>query len=545
VDCIISCSSSWVLHQGAIYNKGSMKHSISEWKSLTINLLSLGWPNVITYLVGLSLPVCSSLMVGHLGDPAYMGAASLAVMLANATGFSVGLGMAMGLDTLCSQAFGAKQYKLVGLYCQRAALILTLLCFPIALVWLQAEKVLKLMGVEDEIAAMSLKYIMCLIPGMWPNLMFEIIKRYLQCQRITWPPTVTVMIVAAVHLVISYLFVMRLDFGFLGAAYATSISNWLLFIVSLSIVRIRSFVLKRRKRANSYLELELEDKGSSILQNSTEIEDGDYDTWPSMWSLDIVRGWPGYLKYGAPAAASLFIEWGSFEVNAAISANLGSIPLAAHSVVVQTAGLWYTPPLGIAISASALVGNMLGANEPEIARMYTVIALVLEAMWGFINGGIGMIYRNQLGRMFTTNEDVIRLTASMISILWLYGFLDALKCVGGALLRGCGRPAITLYGNILACLVVGYPVAFLLTFKFNMGLHGVWLGMSSAWFVASCGYIYVILRTKWQVEADKVTARNKQDAEMNYDKSGDVAIDEKKGDSLAQVYISVSAMGGQ
>lgn len=40
----------------------------------------------------------------------------------------------MGLDTLCSQAYGARKYKLVGLHCQRAMVILTLVCFPVAVV---------------------------------------------------------------------------------------------------------------------------------------------------------------------------------------------------------------------------------------------------------------------------------------------------------------------------------------------------------------------------------------------------------------------------
>ena len=38
----------------------------------------------------------------------------------------------MALDTLCSQAFGAKKYRLVGLHCQRAMVILTIMCIPVS-----------------------------------------------------------------------------------------------------------------------------------------------------------------------------------------------------------------------------------------------------------------------------------------------------------------------------------------------------------------------------------------------------------------------------
>lgn len=40
-------------------------------------------------------------------------------------------------------------------------------------------------------------------------------------------------------------------------------------------------------------------------------------------------------------------------------------------------------------------------------------------------------------------------------------------------LRGCGRPTITVWGNILACLIVGYPIGLTLVFVFNFGLAGV------------------------------------------------------------------------
>ncbi len=66
-----------------------------------------------------------------------MSAATLGNMISNAFGFAIGGGFGMALDPLCSQAYGAKQYRLVGLYCQRAMVILSLLAIPIALIWLQ------------------------------------------------------------------------------------------------------------------------------------------------------------------------------------------------------------------------------------------------------------------------------------------------------------------------------------------------------------------------------------------------------------------------
>lgn len=61
---------------------------------------------------------------------------------------SIGVGITQALDTFCTQAFGAKQYKLVGLHCQRAMAISTVACVPIIIIWCFTEPILNLVGVE-------------------------------------------------------------------------------------------------------------------------------------------------------------------------------------------------------------------------------------------------------------------------------------------------------------------------------------------------------------------------------------------------------------
>lgn len=62
---------------------------------------------------------------------------------------------------------------------------------------------------------------------------------------------------------------------------------------------------------------------------------------------------------GIATALSLVIEWGSFEVNAAIASRLGEVPLAAHAIMCNSASVWYSFPLGVASASTALVGSIL------------------------------------------------------------------------------------------------------------------------------------------------------------------------------------------
>ncbi|KAK2635319.1 hypothetical protein Ddye_030111 [Dipteronia dyeriana] len=61
------------------------------------------------------LQVISIMFVGHLGELALSGA-SMASSFASVTGFSVLLGMGSALETLCGQAYGAKQYHMLGVH---------------------------------------------------------------------------------------------------------------------------------------------------------------------------------------------------------------------------------------------------------------------------------------------------------------------------------------------------------------------------------------------------------------------------------------------
>lgn len=46
-----------------------------------------------------------------------------------------------------------------------------------------------------------------------------------------------------------------------------------------------------------------------------------------------------------------------------------------------------------------------------------------------------------------------------------------------------------------------------LTFKFNMELFGLWIGLATALLVGSIISVYIVLRTDWDHEIERVQAR--------------------------------------
>ncbi|KAL6640346.1 hypothetical protein ACP70R_022195 [Stipagrostis hirtigluma subsp. patula] len=128
--------------------------------------LYLAGPLVVGFLLQNAVQMISVMFVGHLGELA-LASASMATSFAGVTGFSLLAGMACSLDTLCGQAFGAEQHHLLGVYKQRAMLVLALVSVPVAALWCCTGEILAWCGQDPEIAVGAGSYIRCLIPALF------------------------------------------------------------------------------------------------------------------------------------------------------------------------------------------------------------------------------------------------------------------------------------------------------------------------------------------------------------------------------------------
>lgn len=92
-----------------------------------------------------------------------------------------------------AQAYGAKNYKMLGIYLQRAVLICCTIFFPIAIAWLQSESLLLAMGQKAEIVAGAAQYLTWLTPCLFISALTECAKRFLLSQQVVRPAVAGVM----------------------------------------------------------------------------------------------------------------------------------------------------------------------------------------------------------------------------------------------------------------------------------------------------------------------------------------------------------------
>ena len=137
------------------------------------------------------------------------------------------LGMSSATETLCGQAFGAKQYHMMGIYLQRSWIVDSVTATIMLPLFIFTTPIFRLLGEEEEIAIASEEISLWFIPVFYSYVFVLTIQMYLQAQLknsiIGWLSAATFVL----HILLSWIFVSILDLEVAGAMGAYNIATWL------------------------------------------------------------------------------------------------------------------------------------------------------------------------------------------------------------------------------------------------------------------------------------------------------------------------------
>jgi MATE family multidrug resistance protein len=180
----------------------------SGWRQELAIISRYSAPLMISLLLQHALTGSSIFMVGHLGKRE-IGAVSLANMTAQITGYFVFQGLATCLDTLCPQAYGSGNLRLVGLHVQRLTLFMLVLTIPIGAIWWNADRIFLLIlpSEAQETALLAGLYLKIAIAGAPGYACFESGKRFFQAQGLFSASLIVLLICSTLNIFMGWLFV--------------------------------------------------------------------------------------------------------------------------------------------------------------------------------------------------------------------------------------------------------------------------------------------------------------------------------------------------
>jgi MATE family multidrug resistance protein len=199
-------------------------------------------------------------------------------------------------------------------------------------------------------------------------------------------------------------------------------------------------------------------------------------------------------------------EWWAFEIVALAAGRLGTIPLAAQSVIMTTDQVMNTIPFGIGVAASARVGNLLGARNAKGAARAANVAAWLSMVMGMLVLIVLMAVKDFYAKIFNDDVNVIRLTAEVMPYVALFQIADGLNGSCGGSLRGMGRQHIGAAVNIVSYYMGALPLGIWLAFH-GWGLAGLWVGQCIALYLVGGIEWIIVAWSDWEYQVKKAFER--------------------------------------
>ncbi|CAN8244560.1 unnamed protein product [Cochlearia groenlandica] len=448
-------------------NKSSVKEEVKKQLWLSCPLIGVS-------LLQFCLQIISVMFVGHLGSLP-LSAASIATSFATVTGFSLLMGTASALDTLCGQSYGAKKYGMLGIQMQRAMFVLTLLSVPLSTIWFNTEHILIFLGQDKSIAKLAGSYARFMIPSIFAYGLLQCFNRFLQAQNNVFPVMFCSGVTTSLHVLLCWFLVLKSGLGFRGAALANTISYWLNVVFLFCYVKFSP---------------------SCSL------------TWTG-FSKEALSDIIPFMRLAIPSALMVCLEMWSFELLVLLSGLLPNpvLETSVLSICLNTSATVWMIPFGLSGAASTRVSNELGAGNPRVAKLAVLVVMSIAIAESIVIGTVLILIRNVWGFAYSREPEIVAYVASMMPILALGNFLDSLQCVLSGVARGCGWQKIGAFINLGAYYLVGVPSGFLFGFHFHIGGRGLWFGIICALVVQVFCLSLVTFFTNWDEEAKKAINR--------------------------------------
>ncbi|KAL2620696.1 hypothetical protein R1flu_000901 [Riccia fluitans] len=431
-------------------------------------------PMILVSLLQFALNLISLVFVGHLGE-LELSSSQIAVTVAVATGLNVMMGSASALETLCGQAYGAKEYYLTGIFLQRAIFVLTIICIPISFIWWYLGPILTAIGQNPEIAERAQEYTRFLIPTLFAYACLQPLVKFMQTQSAVKAMALLSAITLVIHVSLCYFIIYQWGAGFRGAAIATGISQWINFLFLACYLLLSSNFNK---------------------------------TWTGFSSEAFNDIYP-FLKIALPSALLICLQSWCFDTFVIVSGLLPNPKLetSTFSVCLNTVALLSMVPNGFSSAVSTRVSNELGAGLPNAAKAAVRLTVSLGLIEGFIVAIILVSVRNIFPYVFISESDVVDRVSSIVPIMAAIVILDCYQTILGGVARGCGWQHIGAYTDFCAFYFIGLPLGLLLTFYFKIGGYGLWIGLISGFFMQAFLLTCILLTLDWQKLAIQAAER--------------------------------------
>lgn len=447
---------------------------IKTTKQKFSTIIALAVPAMIENILQTVVGFVDTLFVSKLGlnEVTAVGVANavLAVYIA------IFMALGVGTSSLIARSIGAGNIDKAKSIARQSTIISAIFGLLFGFITLFfSEPLLRIMGAKANVLADGVTYFQIVaIPSIFISLML-IFGSILRASGDTKTPMKVSWWINFIHIGLDYVLI----FGFFGLkGFGVAGAAWATVIVRIIGTLALYFYIKRSKISFSIF-------GSYSKEDSFSI-----------------------LKLSTPAAIERLIMRLGQVLYFGLIVKIGADTYAAHSIAGNIETFSYMPGYGLAIAATTLVGQSVGAKRPKEAYQYGMMTTWIAVGFMSFVGILLYFLSPWFATWFTTDKNAVDMVVTALRIDAFAQPALAIGLVLAGALQGAGDTKSPMYSTAIGMWVIRVLGVYILGIHFDMGIAGIWLSIAIDLYVRAV-FLLIRFRTNSKTSHKKVLVQQR------------------------------------
>jgi putative MATE family efflux protein len=440
-------------------------------RNIYTTVARLAAPVMIGMLTQTFINLFDVAMVGRLGADAKTALAALGVGIITLWVFGGALNaISVGILSLVTRRFGEKEYQKAGeVLFVGIAMAIVLGTIMGIIGYVISKPLFELLTHNKIVAIEGAKFIRFRFIGLLPFLIIIVYKAFFDALGKTWVFMYVEIIMNIVNVVLSYGLILG-HFGFPrlgveGAGISATASSF----VGAAAIMLYSFS-RRYKAFNIY-------KVCAI-------------------NFRLIKE---IVKISYPAAIAAVLTTMGFEAFIVISGKINVVTQAATTIMTQLASLTFLPLLGFGTAAATMVGQSLGAGNPDQAEKYAYSSIKLGTIIIACLALVFIAFPQEVIGLFTDTDAVIAEGSKALIIFSLAMVFEAVGIIASQSLFGAGYTKYVMVVDVSLHWLLFVPLSYVLGVVAGLGIVGLWLSADIYIFLLSMLMLIGLRRGRWKL----------------------------------------------
>jgi len=372
-------------------------------------------------------------------------AAAMPAGILNFTFICLFIGTVSYAGTFVSQYVGAKEDHKVGKVLWHSFYLSLLGAIVLILISPFSGSLFSFIGHSEKLQIMESTYFRILCFGGLGPILSSAFAGFFTGQGRNWPVMWINIITTAINLILDYFLIFGVwifpEMGIAGAAIATIIAGFFSIVM--------------------YLVL--------IFRPQNELR---FKIWSSRsWDISFMKR---FLKYGLPSGGHFFLEIMGFTAFILILGRIGQIELAATNIAININSLNFMPMFGLGIALSMMVGQNIGAGDPEKAKYAADSAVQLGMVYMIIFACLYVVIPHVFIAPFHASPETFNIAVILLRFVAVYAVFDALSILYSSAIKGAGDTSFVMRVTTVLSIFVLIIPTFIAVEYFDSDLYLPW-----------------------------------------------------------------------